>query len=76
MVKVKKNLNFKSLVNGFKEAINIHDDQRRQKSVDYTIKDIGLSVLACMFYKAGSLLHFQKILKQRMYRNNLGIVRK
>ena len=71
MVKVKKNLNFKSLVNGFKEAINIHDDQRRQKSVDYAIKDIGLSVLACMFYKAGSLLHFQKILKQRMYRNNL-----
>jgi len=71
MLTIKKHLSLQPLINGFKNAIGKHSDQRRENSIDYTAKDVALSVLACMFYKAGSLLHFQKILKQRMYRNNL-----
>lgn len=71
MIAVKKHLSLKPLIESFKKALKSHNDKRRQNSTDYSIQDTVLSVLACMFYKSKSLLRFQTLLKQRMYRNNL-----
>ncbi len=46
-------------------------DKRRAKSVSYPVLDTSLSVLACMFYKSGSLLKFQRLMKKRLYKSNL-----
>jgi hypothetical protein len=71
MLTVKKHLSLKPLIEGFKKAFKSHYDKRRQKSIEYSVHDTALSVLACMFYKSRSLLRFQSLLKQRTYRNNL-----
>jgi hypothetical protein len=71
MLTIKKHLSLKSLINGFKTAIKVHNDKRRKNSTDFTIQDTALSMLACMFYKSSNMLKFQAILKKRMYKNNL-----
>ena len=71
MLTVKKHLSLKPLIEGFKKAIDVYADKRRQNSTDYTIQDTALSVLACMFYKSKNMLKFQATLKKRLYRNNL-----
>lgn len=71
MLTVKKHLSLKPLIECFKKAIKVHQDKRRENSIDYKIQDTALSVLACMFYKTSSMLRFQAILKKRMYKNNL-----
>jgi len=66
-----KNLSLKSLISGFKESFIYNNDERRQNSVNYTVMDTALSVLACMFYKSSSLLKYQRMLKLKFYQNNL-----
>ena len=53
---IKKHLSLKPLIEGFKQTVINIPDKRRVKSVDYPVLDTALSVLACMFYKSGSLL--------------------
>jgi hypothetical protein len=71
MIAIKKHLNLKSLVDGFKKTFNHQNDGRRQNSVTYGVMDTCLSMLACMFYKSSSLLRYQRMLEQRFYKSNL-----
>jgi len=72
MIKIKKHLSLKPLVAAFKKIIGqSYRDNRRKNSVDYNVVDTVLSVLACMFYKAGSLLRYQRVLEKKIHRNNL-----
>ena len=71
MITVKKHLSLKPLIDGFKQSFEGYKDARRQKSVDYSILDTALSALACMFYKSGNLITFQRNLKKRFYKSNL-----
>ena len=66
-----KNLSLKSLISGFKESFIYNNDERRQNSVNYTVMDTALSVLACMFYKSSSVLKYRRMLKLKFYQNNL-----
>jgi len=67
MIKIKKHLSLKPLVAAFKKIIGqSYRDNRRKNSVDYNVVDTVLSVLACMFYKAGSLLRYQRVLEKKM----------
>ena len=71
MLTIKKHLSLKALIEGFKEKLANIPDIRRTNSVAYPVVDTTLSVLACMFYKSGSLLKFQRLLKKKFYKNNL-----
>ena len=67
MIKIKKHLSLKPLVAAFKKIIGrSYQDDRRKNSVNYNVVDTVLSVLACMFYKAGSLLRYQRVLEKKM----------
>lgn len=71
MIKIKKHLSLQPLIDGFKSYISALPDNRRSKSVNYQIDDTTLSTLACMFYKSSSLLKYQRLMKKRLYRDNL-----
>jgi hypothetical protein len=71
MLTIKKHLSLKPLVDGFKEKLANIPDIRRTNSVDYPLVDTALSVLACMFYRSGSLLKFQRLMKKKLYKSNL-----
>ena len=71
MLTIKKHLSLKPLIEGFKQKLDDTPDRRRKNSVDYPILDTALSVLACMFYKSGSLLKFQRLMKKKLYKCNL-----
>ena len=71
MIKIKKHLILQPLIAGFKSVISTLPDNRRSKSVDYQIDDTTLSILACMFYKSSSLLKYQRLMKKRLYKDNL-----
>jgi hypothetical protein len=68
---IKKHLSLKPLIEGFKQTVINIPDKRRTKSVNYPVLDTALSVLACMFYKSGSLLKFQRLMKKKLYKSNL-----
>ena len=68
---IKKHLSLKPLIEGFKQTVIDIPDKRRTKSVNYPVLDTALSVLACMFYKSGSLLKFQRLMKKKLYKSNL-----
>ena len=67
----KKHLGLKPLIEGFKQAFKGYKDDRRESSVNYSVLDTALSTLACMFYKSGSLIHFQKNMTRKYQKNNL-----
>ena len=72
MIKLKKHLSLRALIEGFKQhAFSTHKDGRQQTKTDYTVMDAGLSVLSCMFYKSSSLLNYQRMLKKRFHKSNL-----
>lgn len=71
MLTIKKHLSLKPLIDGFKQRISTIPDNRRKNSVDYSVLDTALSVLACMFYKSGSLLKFQRLMEKKLYKSNL-----
>lgn len=71
LIKIKKHLSLQPLIEGFKSSVSAIPDNRRSKSVDYQIDDTILSILACMFYKSSSLLKYQRLMKKRLYRDNL-----
>ena len=71
MSTVKKHLGLKPLIEGFKQAFKGYKDDRRESSVNYSVLDTALSTLACMFYKSGSLIHFQKNMTRKYHKNNL-----
>ena len=71
MFTIKKHLSLKPLIEGFKQKFVNIQDKRRTNSVDYPVLDTALSVLACMFYKSGSLLKFQRNMERRLYKSNL-----
>ena len=62
MLPIKKHLSLKPLIDVFKNKIADISDIRRKSSIDYPVLDTALSVLACMFYKSGSLLKFQRLI--------------
>ena len=67
----KKHLSFNSLIEGFISKWQGFNDKRRVSSIDYTIQDTVLSGLACMFYKSGSMLSFQRRMESRYKQSNL-----
>ena len=69
--KPKKPLSFNNLIAGFKSSWQVPEDNRRAKSIEYTLLDTLLSGLACMFYKSPSLLAFQERMGKKYHRNNL-----
>lgn len=71
MLPIKKHLSLKPLIDGFKKGLANTSDKRRKNSVAYPVVDTALSVLACMFYKSGSLLKFQRLMEKRLYKSNL-----
>ena len=71
MLTIKKHLSLKPLIDGFKKSLVETSDKRRKNSVSYPVVDTALSVLACMFYKSGSLLKFQRLMEKRLYKSNL-----
>jgi len=71
MVKTKKHLSLKPLIDGFKSNISDLPDNRRAASVNYHISDAALSTFACMFYKSSSLFKYQRLMQKRQYKNNL-----
>lgn len=71
MAYIKKHLSFDALINDFSNLINQLDDHRRQASNDYTVHDVMMSALACMYMQSSSLLSFQQQLEQKGVRNNL-----
>lgn len=71
MSQIKKHLSLQPLIEGFKNAFGEPADTRRQESVTYTLPDVALSGLACMFYKSTDMLKFQASLKKKYHRNNL-----
>ena len=71
MLTIKKHLSLKPLIDGFKQQLDDTPDRRRKSSVGYPVLDTALSVLACMFYKSGSLLKFQRLMEKKLYKCNL-----
>lgn len=71
MAYIKKYLSFDALISDFSCLINSLDDHRRQASNDYTVRDVMMSALACMYMQSSSLLSFQQQLEQKGVRNNL-----
>ena len=71
MVKTKKHLSLKPLIDGFKDNISDLPGNRRAASVNYQISDATLSSLAYMFYKSVSLFKYQRLMQKRLYKNNL-----
>lgn len=67
----RKHLSFKALINGFKDAFHGYVDTRRDKSIMYSALDTALSGLACMFYKSGNMVNYQKRMEEQCHRNNL-----
>lgn len=70
-MRMKKHLNLKALIAGFKIAFQPKEDTRREYSVTHDVLDTALSVLACMFYKSSSLLRFQRMMKKKVYKSNI-----
>jgi len=70
-MKVKKHLSLQPLIDGFKQSFSNHEDTRRKNSVNYSILDTALSGLACMFYKSGSLVNYQRNMEHKYHQNNL-----
>jgi hypothetical protein len=70
-MKVKKHLNFSTLVSSFSELLTKLPDSRRKASINYSINDTFLSGLACMYIQSPSLLSYQETLLRRCKRNNL-----
>ena len=67
----RKHLSFEELINDFKKAFDGYADIRREKSISYSAVDTALSGLACMFYKSGNMVNYQKRMEERCHRNNL-----
>ena len=68
---IKKHLNFDALIKDYSDRINQIVDHRREASNNYTIHDVMMSALSCMYMQSQSLLVFQRQLELRSNRNNL-----
>lgn len=71
MTHIKKHLSFDALINDFSNLINQIVDHRRTASNDYTVHDVMMSALACMYMQSPSLLAFQAQLEKKGNLNNL-----
>ena len=49
---IKKHLGFDALIQDYSDCINKVVDQRRKASTDYTVHDVMMSALACMYVYA------------------------
>ena len=68
---IKKHLGFDALIQDYSDCINKVIDQRRKASTNYTVHDVMMSALACMYMQSSSLLDFQTRLALKSNRNNL-----
>ena len=68
---IKKHLGFDALIQDYSDCINKVIDQRRKASTSYTVHDVMMSALACMYMQSSSLLDFQTRLALKSNRNNL-----
>jgi len=68
---IKKHLSFKSLIKAFSNRVIGLSDKRSANRSQYTVHDVLLSGLACMYLQCPSLLSFQRELEKRRKQNNL-----
>ena len=68
---IKKHLSFDALIKDYADRVSSIIDHRREASNDYTVFDVMMSALACMYMQSPSLLAFQSQLEKRAQRNNL-----
>jgi hypothetical protein len=67
---LKKHLSFTAIRQMIAGNFTAIKDSRGANS-SYTIADVMLSGLACMYYQSPSLLEFQRRMEQKEQRNNL-----
>ena len=70
-MQIKKHLNFDALVQDFIDIVDKVPEHRRAASSIYSIRDIMLSALSCMYLQSSSLLNFQSKTSDKACRQNL-----